>query len=87
MFKFKQKITGYTENNETKDVEIMVTLEYLSNFWRTHEISLTNCEINLQLTWSKKCFLIAGTVANQVPTFTIADTKLYVPVVTFINSR
>ena len=26
--------------------------------------------------------LIAGTVTNQVPTFTITDTKLYVPVVT-----
>ena len=27
-------------------------------------------------------FLVAGTMANQVPTFTITDTKLYVPAVT-----
>ena len=29
-----------------------------------------------------KLFLVAGTVTNQVPTFTITDTKLYVPAVT-----
>ena len=34
-FKFKQKITGQTVNNETKDVETMISLKYLSNFWKT----------------------------------------------------
>ena len=43
---------------------------------------LTNCEINFQLKWSKDCFLVTATVANEVPTFTITDTTLYVPVVT-----
>ena len=40
-FKFKIKITGKspTEDN-TKDVEIMVPLKYLSNFWRTLEMPL-----------------------------------------------
>ena len=60
----------------------MFPLKYLSNFWRTLEMSLINCEIILILTWSKNCFLVAGTIANQEPTFTITDTKLYVPVVT-----
>ena len=32
--------------------------------------------------WSKKCFLVAGTAANQIPDFKIIDTKLYLPVVT-----
>ena len=36
-FKFKAKITGQTGNNGRKDVEIMVSLKYLSNFWRTLE--------------------------------------------------
>ena len=36
-FKFTQKITGQTGNGGTKDVEIMVPLKYLSNFWRTLE--------------------------------------------------
>ena len=29
--------TGQTGNNGTKNVEIMVKLKYLSNFWRTPE--------------------------------------------------
>ena len=47
-FKFKQKITGQTGNSGTKDVEIMVPLKYLSNFWRTLEMPLINFEISLQ---------------------------------------
>ena len=43
---------------------------------------LIKCEISLALTWSKNNFLVAGTVANQEPTFRITDTKLYVPFVT-----
>ena len=45
--------------------------------------NIIDCEINLQLNWSSKCTLVAGTAANQVPTFTITDTKLYVPVATW----
>ena len=41
-------------------------------------MSLINCENSLMLTWSKNCFLVAGTAANQEPTFTMTDTKLYV---------
>ena len=81
-FKFKAKITGQTGNGGTKDVEIMVPLKYLSNFWRTLEMPLINCEVNLILTWSSTCFLIAAGVQNQAATFAITDTKLYVPVVT-----
>ena len=43
---------------------------------------LTNCKINIMLPWSANCFLVVGTATNQVPTFTITDTKLYVSVVT-----
>ena len=65
-----------------KNVKIRVTLKYLSNFWRTLEVPLVNCEINLILTWSNRCFIIDNPIDNQEPTFAIADTKLYVPVVT-----
>ena len=81
-FKFKVKITGQTGNDGTKDVEIMVPLKYLSNFWRTLEMPLTNCEINLILTWSLTCVLVSTVNQNQAATFAITDTKLYVPVVT-----
>ena len=60
----------------------MVPLKYLSNFWRTLEKPLINCEISLQLTGSTKSILAADTAGNQVPKFKITDTKLYVPVVT-----
>ena len=45
-------------------------------------MSLINCEIRLQLKWSKNCVLVAGKVANQKPSFQANDTKLYVPAVT-----
>ena len=60
----------------------MVPLKYLSNFGRTLEMPLINCEINLILTWSTNCVIISTNVANQNTTVEISDTKLYVPVVT-----
>ena len=60
----------------------MVPLKYLSNFWRTLEMPLINCEVELILDWSTNCVTIYTDVNNQVPTFTITETKLYVPVVT-----
>ena len=81
-FKFKQQITGQTGNGGSKDVEIMVPLNYLSNIWRTLEMPLINCEISLQLKWANKCILVAGAANNKNPSFQINDTKLYVPVVT-----
>ena len=75
-------MTGQTGNNGTKDVEIIVPLKYLSNFWKTLEMLLSNCEINLDLNWSNNCIIVATVVANQGATFSITDTKLYVSVVT-----
>ena len=64
LFKFKQKITGVTGGNGAKNVEIIVPLKYLSNFGRTLEMLLINCEINLILTWSDKCVLSNDTKAT-----------------------
>ena len=60
----KQKITGKTGDSGTKDVEIMVPLKCLSNFWRTVEMALINCEINLDRNWSKNSARVANN-ANQ----------------------
>ena len=81
-FNFKAKITVQTGNDGTKHVEIMVLLIYLSNFWRTLEMPLINCEVNLILTWSSTCVFVATNIPNQNATFAITGTKLYVPVVT-----
>ena len=50
---------GVTHGNLTKnDVKIVVTLKQLSNFWKHLDITLTNCEVELILTWFKNCVLI-----------------------------
>ena len=60
----------------------MVLLKYLSKFWKSLEMPLANCEIELILHWSANCVIIYTDIANQVSTFTITETILYVPVVT-----
>ena len=60
----------------------MFPLKHLSNFWRTLAIPLINYEVNLTLTWSENCAVVSTNAANQGATFTITETRLYVPVVT-----
>ena len=80
LFKSKIKITGKTPDDDNeKDVEIMVPLKYLNNFWRTLEMPLINCKVNLILAWSSTCII---TYSNGAGTFAIIDRKFYVPVVT-----
>ena len=95
---YKTSITGrFEDNNTERNVEIAVPLKSLSNFWRTPDILLINCEINLILTWSENCVLSSNATRNADPdanpaiaainnptgaTFKITNTKLYIPVVT-----
>ena len=88
---------GVTHNNLTKnDVKIVVPLKYWSNFWRSLNIPLVNCEVELILTWFTNCVLISKAARNanydvnpvvrkiynpENAIFQITDTKLYVPVV------
>ena len=61
-FKYKASIIGNTENNERKNgVKIAVPLKCLSNFWRSLEMPLVNCKIELSLNWIERCLL---TVTN-----------------------
>ena len=49
---------GVTQNNLIKnDVKVVVTLKQLSNFWKSLNIPLINCEVELILTWFKNCVL------------------------------
>ena len=71
-FKPKIKTTGNTTDvGNTKDGEIAVPLKYLSNFWRTLEMPLINCEIDLILTWSSTCV-----ITNSTGAFVVTDTRL-----------
>ena len=77
-FKYKASIIGDTRDNGTKNkVKIAVLLKYLTNFWRSLEMPLINCKVELSLKWYERCLL---TVANTA-TFKIIDAKLYVPIV------
>ena len=91
-FKYKTSITGNTYNvgadeanydaNKVgkKETEIVIPLKHLSNFWRTLNIPLINCEIELILTWSKNCALADMTVRaagnNNDPPAIVAPTRL-----------
>ena len=95
---YKTIITGKLEGiYKTKEVEIAVPLKHLRNFWRTLDMPLVNCAINLVLIWSENWVVTSkatrdanldanpavGAVNNPAnATFKITDTKLYVPVVT-----
>ena len=78
--KSKKKITG-KNTADGKDVKIPVPLKYLSNFRRTLEMSVTNCEINLILTWSAGYIIFSATGTMK---FAVTDTKLYVLIVTLL---
>ena len=57
-FSLKEKLTGQTGNNGTENIEIIVTLKYLKNFWQTIEMPLMNCgEVTLDLNWSENCVI------------------------------
>ena len=77
-FNFKVKLTGQTDDDgEIDNAKIMVPLKYLSNFWRTLEMLLINCEVNLILNWSASYVIVYTDAANENATFTITETKLF----------
>ena len=78
-FKSKLKITENTPiDGNTKDAEVIIQLKYLSNIWRTLEMPLIGCEVNLILTWSSTCVVTNSTGPGR---HAITNTKLYVPTV------
>ena len=82
-FKYKIKLLGNpvvaTGGIARLNVNIVVPLKYLSNFFRSLEMPLSNYKVKLNLTWKKERVL-SNQAGNAV--FIINDTQLYVPVVT-----
>ena len=67
-FDYKTSITGKLEGNNTeKEAEIVVPLKNVSNFWRTLDMPLINCEINFILTWSENCVLTNKATIAALP--------------------
>ena len=74
-FKRKVKITGNTPTDgNTNVLEIIVPLKYLHNSWRTLEMPLINCEVNLILTWSSACVITNSTCSGR---FAITDNFMF----------
>ena len=89
-FKYKASLITNTEANETKKgVKIAVPLEYLSNVWRSLEMPLINCKVELLLKWIENCVLTTAEIGANADatgadsaTLEVTDVRLYVPVVT-----
>ena len=74
---YKSKLISGTDN-----VKLVVPLKYISNFFRSLELPLVNCKIDLELKWHKNCMISSADAAvDQVVSFMITNTKLYVPIV------
>ena len=57
-FEYKTKLTGTTQNNKNiLGTEVVVPLKYLSNFLRSLDLLLINCETEIALAWSKACII------------------------------
>ena len=79
---YKSKLIKGTDDNNLNNVKLVVPLKYVSNFFRSLEIPLVNCKIDLELTWHKDCMIPNTNVgAGQLVSFMITNTKLHVPVV------
>ena len=61
------------DDGEIDNAEMMAPLKYLSNFQRTLEMPLINCEVNLILNLSASSVIVCTNVANQNATFTITE--------------
>ena len=61
-FKYKGSLLAkatHTDGNDRslKNIKIVVPLKYLSNFFRSPEMSLINCKIHLELNWNNNCVM------------------------------
>ena len=64
------------------NVDITIPFKHLSNVWRFLDLTLVNCEIELDLSWAKDCVLSQHHNNITGAVFQINNLKLYVPVVT-----
>ena len=98
-FDYKTGLVSKLEGNNTelKNIKIALHVKYLGRFFKLLCIYLINCELSLDVKWSKNCVLTSKVyreadddanppvVGINNPTnaeFSITDCKLYVPVVT-----
>ena len=59
-------LTKINDNN-TLDTEVVVPLKYLSNLWKFLDLPMVNCEIELDLSWSKECIISEISITPRIP--------------------
>ena len=65
-----------TDDNNVNNVKLVVPLKYVSNFFRSLELPLVNCKIDLELIWHKDCMISsANAAAGHVVSFMVTNTK------------
>ena len=47
----------FAADNNILNTDVVVSLKYLSNLWGFLDLPHINCEIELDLTWSKNCII------------------------------
>ena len=74
------------DNGTLNNVKIVVSLKYLSNFFKSLEMPLINCKIHFELNWSSDGLISDynsnANNANPNVKFQIRSTKLCAPIVT-----
>ena len=66
-----------------KYIKYLKYLKYINKFFRSLELPLVICKIDLKLTWHKDCMISSvDAAAGQVASFMITNTKFYIPIVT-----
>ena len=98
-FEFNAKLLGNIvaqpatnqANGILKNATVAVPLKHQSNFWRSLEMTLINCKVELKLSWTKHCILCVLGNANDNANveynniiFTIKDIKLFASVITLL---
>ena len=95
-FEYKAKLIGTTPYNNSKlNAKVVVSLKCLSNFWWSLDLSLIDCETELDLTRSKNCVISEISRTPQVrrdnpvdetlrtgEIFQINNAELYIPAAT-----
>ena len=64
---YKSKLIKGTDNSNVNNVKLVIPLKYVSNFFRSLEMPLVNCKIDLELTWHIDCMISsANAAANRI---------------------
>ena len=81
----RENIEADLANGVLKNETFALLLKYLSNFWKSFKIPLTNCKVELKVKLTEKvlCFADSNTTDSNNIIFTDKrDTQLYVAIVT-----